>query len=87
MPSNPRARAPASEGDVLGFINVGCVMENMWLMVESLGISVHVLSVFAVDAMEKEVKQILSIPEYMKVAFALHMGHPVSKPAKHLSPP
>jgi nitroreductase len=79
-----RKRAPASEGDVLGFISMGCVMENMWLMAQSLGISVHVLSVFAGDAVEKEVKQILSIPDYMKVAFAFHMGHPVSKPAKHL---
>jgi nitroreductase len=79
-----RKRAPASEGDVLGFISLGCVMENMWLMAQSLGISVHVLSVFAADAVEKEVKQILSIPEYMKVAFALRMGHPASKPTKHL---
>ena len=27
-----RKRAPASERDVLGFISIGCVMENMWLM-------------------------------------------------------
>jgi nitroreductase len=79
-----RKRAPASEGDVLGFISLGCVMENMWLMAQSLGISVHVLSVFAADAVEKEVKQILSIPQYMKVAFAFRMGHPVSKPVKRL---
>ena len=79
-----RKRAPASKGDVLGFISLGCVMENMWLMAQFLGISVHVLSVFAGDAVEKEVKQILSIPEYLKVAFAFRMGHPVSKPAKHL---
>jgi nitroreductase len=79
-----RKRAPASEGDVLGFISLGCVMENMWLMAHSLGISVHVLSVFAADAVEKEVKQILTIPEYMKVAFALRMGYPVSKPPEHL---
>ncbi|MGA2767805.1 MAG: nitroreductase family protein [Candidatus Bathyarchaeia archaeon] len=79
-----RKRAPASEGDVLGFISLGCVMENMWLMAQSLGFSVHVLSAFAGDAVEKEVKQILSIPEYMKVAFAFRMGHPVSKPAKCL---
>jgi len=79
-----RKRAPASKGDVLGFISLGCVMENMWLMALSLGISVHVLSVFAGDAVEKEVKQILSISEYMKIAFALRMGHPVSKPAKRL---
>lgn len=79
-----RKRAPASEGDVLGFISLGCVMENVWLMAQSLGFSVHVLSVFAADAVEKEVKQILSIPDYMKVAFAFRMGHPVSKPAKRL---
>jgi len=79
-----RKRAPASEGDVLGFISLGCIMENMWLMAQSLGLSVHVLSVFAADAVEKEAKQILSIPEYMKIAYAFRMGHPVSKPAKHL---
>jgi nitroreductase len=79
-----RKRAPASEGDVLGFISLGCVMENMWLMAQSLGFSAHVLSVFSANAVEKEVKQILRIPEYMKVAFTFRMGYPVSKPAKHL---
>jgi nitroreductase len=79
-----RKRAPASEGDVLGFISLGCVMENMWLMAKSLGFSVHVLSVFSANAVQKEVRQILSIPEYMKVAFAFRMGYPVSKPAKRL---
>jgi nitroreductase len=59
-------------------------MENMWLMAQSLGFSIHVLSVFAADAVEKEVKQILTIPEYMKIAYAFRMGHPASKPAKHL---
>jgi nitroreductase len=78
-----RKRAPASEGDVLGFISLGCVMENMWLMAQSLGFSVHVLSVFSGNVVEKEVKQLLSIPEYMKVAFAFRIGYPASKPAKH----
>jgi nitroreductase len=79
-----RKRAPASEGDVLGFISLGCVMENMWLMAQSLGLSVHVLSAFSGNAVEKQVKQILKIPEYMKVAFAFRIGYPVSKPAKRL---
>jgi len=59
-------------------------MENMWLMAQSLGISVHILSVFSGDNVEKEVKRILHIPEYMKVAFAARLGYPVSKAAKHL---
>jgi nitroreductase len=79
-----RKRAPASEGDVLGFISLGCVMENMWLMAQSLGISVHILSVFSGEAVEKEVKRILNIPEYMKIAFATRLGYPISKPGKHL---
>jgi nitroreductase len=79
-----RTRAPASEGDLLGLISLGCVMENMWLMAQSLGISVHILSVFSGDAVEKEVKRILSVPEYMKIAFALRLGYPVSKLAKNL---
>lgn len=79
-----RKRAPASEGDVLGFISLGCVMENMWLMAQFLGISVHVLSVFSGNVVEKEVKQILSIPEYMKVAFAFRMGYPISESVKYL---
>ena len=79
-----RKRAPASEGDVLGFISLGCVMENMWLMAESLGISVHVLSVFSGDAVEKKVKRLLNIPEPMKIAFAMRLGYPVSKRTKQL---
>jgi nitroreductase len=79
-----RKRAPASEGDVLGFISLGCVMENMWLMAQSLGVSVHILSVFSQDTVEKEVKRVLHVPKYMKVAFAARMGYPLSKPAKHL---
>lgn len=79
-----RKRAPASGRDVLGFISLGCVMENMWLMAQSLGISFHILSVFSGDAVEKEVKRILDIPEYMKIAFAIRLGYPVSRPTKHL---
>jgi nitroreductase len=79
-----RKRAPASEGDVLGFMSLGCVMENMWLTAQSLGISVQVLSVFATNSAEKEVKRILNVPQYMKVAFAFRLGYPVSTPVKSL---
>jgi nitroreductase len=72
-----RKRAPASEGDVLGFMSLGCVMENMWLMAQSLGLSFHILSVFGNEAVEKEVRKILKIPEHMKIAFACRLGHSV----------
>jgi nitroreductase len=79
-----RKRAPASEGDVLGLMSLGCVMENMWLMAQSLGISVQVLSVFSSDPVDRDVKRILKIPEYMRVAFALRLGYPLSAPVESL---
>ncbi len=81
---DPRKRAPASEGDVLGAMSLGCVMENMWLMAQELGIGFHILSVFSGNAMEREVKQILEVPEWMKIAFGCRLGYPASKPAKYL---
>jgi nitroreductase len=79
-----RKRAPASEGDVLGFISLGCVMENMWLMSQELGIGFHVMSVFSGNSVEQEVKKILQIPEYMRIAYAVRLGYPISKASKFL---
>jgi nitroreductase len=81
---NPKKRAPDSEGDVLGFIGLGCVMENMWLMATSLGISMQVLSVFADGHVESEVKRMLKIDKKLKIAFALRLGYPESKKFSYL---
>jgi len=81
---DPRKRAPASEGDVLGIMSLGCVMENMWLMAQELGIEFHILSVFSGNSVEKEVKRNLKIPEYMKIAVGCRLGYPVSKPSEYL---
>ena len=80
---DPRKRAPASEGDVLGFISLGCVMENMWLMAQSLGISLKILSSFATTPVEKELKKILGIPEALKIAYSLRLGY-IIEVAKYL---
>lgn len=42
------------------------------------------MSMFSGKSVEKEVKQILNIPEYMKIAYAVRLGYPTSAPAKHL---
>jgi nitroreductase len=73
---DPKKRAPASEGDVLGFMSLGCVMENMWLTATSLGISLQILSSFAAPPVEKKVKQVLGIPEQLKIAYACRLGYP-----------
>lgn len=79
-----RKRAPASEGDVLGYVSLGCVMENMWLMSESLGIQFQVLSVFSDDPAEARVKELLHIPQYMKIAFACRLGYPAAPAVPYL---
>jgi len=79
-----RKRAPDSEGDFLGIISLGCVMENMWLMAQSLGISLRILSEFGEKPIEEEAKRILNIPEHMKIAYACRLGYPAHSPAKFL---
>jgi len=82
--SDARKRAPASEGDVLGIISLGCMMENMWLMAQSLGIGLQIMSVFSGTSVEQEVKRMLDIPTYMKIAFAVRLGYPIATPAHYL---
>jgi len=78
-----RKRAPASEGDVLGFMSLGCLMENMWLMAQALGVSLQILSSFAALHVEAELKKLLKVPEYMKIAYTCRLGYPASA-AKYL---
>jgi nitroreductase len=71
-----RKRAPASHGDVLGFMSLGCLMENMWLMAQSLGIGLQILSAFSAQPVETEIKKLLSVPDYMKIAYTCCLGYP-----------
>jgi len=77
---DPGQRAPASEGDFLGIMSLGCVMENMWLMAHSLGIGVHILSVLSAEDVERQVKPLLAIPDRLKIAFAARLGYPIALP-------
>ena len=80
---NPSKRAPASKGDTLGFMSLGCVMENMWLMAHSLGINFHIVSFFNDGAVETKAKKILGIPKNLKIAFTCRLGY-TSRSAKYL---
>jgi len=81
---DPSKRAPASEGDFLGALSLGCVMENMWLMANSLDIAFHILSSLSSDDAEKEVKNILQIPDNLKIAFSCRLGYSVPARAEYL---
>jgi nitroreductase len=78
---DPARRAPASEGDFLGIMSLGCVMQNMWLTAHSLGIGFQILSAFSAENMEDEVKRILGAPPHLKIAFSARLGYPLSAPA------
>ena len=81
---DPARRAPASEGDFLGIMSLGCLMENMWLMAESLGIGFQIMSVFGGETIEEQVKEVLGVPQSMKIAFAVRLAYPSSSPGKPL---
>jgi nitroreductase len=78
---DPSRRAPASEGDFLGIISLGCVMENIWLAAEALGIGAQIVS--ALNS-APEVKQILGVPEDLRIAFSVRLGHPLTEPGEYL---
>ena len=75
-----RKRAPASVGDVLGFLSLGCAMENMWLIAESLGIGFQIMSVFSSEGVAADLKKTLNIPKHMKIAFAVRLGYAAAQP-------
>lgn len=71
-----RKRAPGSEGDALGNVGLGCLLENMWLMCESLGIALQVLSTFSNEQVEKQLKYLFDMPDWAQIGFACRMGYP-----------
>lgn len=81
---DPGKRAPASEGDFLGSISLGCIMENLWLMANSLGIDFHVVSSLAGEPVETEVKRILAVPEHLRVALGIRLGYAAAAPTRQL---
>jgi nitroreductase len=81
---DPRKRAPASEGDFLGTMSLGCVMENMWLMATSLGIAFQVVSSLGADSVAEEVRILLNIPEELKIGFTVRLGYSAPAAEKYL---
>jgi nitroreductase len=68
--------APASAGDILGMMSLGCVLENMWLVAQSLGIGFQVQSALAGERVERKLQDVLEIPEHLRIGFAVRLGYP-----------
>lgn len=73
---DPSKRAPASRGDFLGIMSLGCVMQSMWLEASSLGIGFQILSSLSSAGGAKELKRLLAIPEKLTIAFSARLGYP-----------
>jgi len=78
---DPRRRAPASEGDVLGMMSLGCLMQNMWLVASSLGIGFQIQSALSGPRVGSEIKQLLGVPEPLQIGFACRIGYPLRDPS------
>jgi nitroreductase len=82
--SDTTHRAPASMHDELGRISLGCVMENMWLAAQSVGLTAQILSVFGGEPVETETRRILGIPSPHRIIFAVRLGYPAEPEGKQL---
>jgi nitroreductase len=76
---DPHRRAPASENDFLGAISLGCAMENMWLMANSLGIGVHIVSSLSESRVARSVMEMLKVPDNFVIGFTMRLGYPVGQ--------
>jgi nitroreductase len=76
-------RKRQSEGDTLGIMSLGCVMQNLWLMAESLGISMQILSKLSEHEVANRVRDILAIPERLNIAFGVRLGYPIMASESH----
>jgi nitroreductase len=81
---DPRERAPASEGDFLGIMSLGCVMENMWLMASSLGIGLHIVSSLSAEPAQGALKSMLDVPAHLRIAFTCRLGYPSDPKGRYL---
>ncbi|HTP57313.1 MAG TPA: nitroreductase family protein [Spirochaetia bacterium] len=81
---DPRTRAPASEGDFLGIMSIGCVMENMWLAAQSLGISFQIVSSTSAPESTREIRKLLGIPQELHIAFSARLGYPTVSRGRYL---
>ena len=72
------------EGDTLDTMSLGCVMQNLWLMSESLGISLQILSAVSENEVQNRLRRILVMPPHMNIAFAVRLGYAITASESHL---
>ncbi|MCL2155107.1 MAG: nitroreductase family protein [Leptospirales bacterium] len=81
---DPNRRAPASEGDFLGVMSLGFMLENLWLMAAAQDVSLHIISAFGNEPLAGEVKKMLNIPPQLNVTLGISLGYPKGDDAQRL---
>ena len=76
---DPKRRAPASEGDALGIMSLGFMIENMWLIAAANGVSFHVVTAFGNEPLQSEVKKRLKVPASLDIVLGCRIGYPTSE--------
>ena len=76
---DPSRRAPASEGDFLGVMSLGFMLENIWLMTTAQGIGLHIVSAFGNEPLASAVKELLGIPPELSITLGVRLGYPVEE--------
>lgn len=74
---DPSRRAPASEGDFLGVMSLGFMLENLWLTAAAQGVGVHIVSAFGNEPLSGKVKELLGIPPALSLTLGCRLGYPV----------
>jgi nitroreductase len=69
-------RAPGSDRD--GLVSIGCVLENLWLAAEALGLAAQMISSVANEATAAAIRRVLGIPDRLSIAYALRVGMPLA---------
>ena len=59
-------------------------MENMWLMAQSLGISMQILSAMSGDAVQDALRHLLGVPKSMRIGFGARLGYPLGSASSTL---
>jgi len=81
---DPNRRAPASEGDFLGVMSLGFMLENVWLMATAQGLALHIISAFGNEPLSSEVKKMLNIPASLQITLGVRLGYPLGKDTHRL---
>jgi nitroreductase len=65
-----------STAERLTLMSLGCVIENLWLAAEAIGLGFNMLTILCDGPTQHRLKPILHLPAAMEIAFVCAVGYP-----------